>query len=56
MMAAKSAQKPELPKRSRGKRRELAPLPAVDGTEWGPCMKARIRQTPDVCARPAPIE
>ena len=27
-------------KRSRSKRRELMPLPAVDGTEWGPCMKA----------------
>jgi len=40
MMAAMSAQEPELPKRKRGKRRDLAPLPAVDGTEWGPCMKA----------------
>jgi len=39
-MAAMSAQEPELPKRKRGKRRDLAPLPAVDGTEWGPCMKA----------------
>jgi phage terminase small subunit len=29
-----------LAKRLRGKRRELAPLPAVDGTEWGPAMKA----------------
>jgi phage terminase small subunit len=27
-------------KRPRGKRRELAPLPHVDGAEWGPCMKA----------------
>jgi phage terminase small subunit len=25
-------------KRVRGKRRELAPLPAVDGTQWGPKM------------------
>ena len=39
-MAAMSAQEPELPKRKRAKRRDLAPLPAVDGTEWGPCMKA----------------
>jgi phage terminase small subunit len=27
-------------KRPRGKPRQLAPLPSVDGTEWGPCMKA----------------
>jgi phage terminase small subunit len=40
MMSAKSAQEPERPKRKRAKCRELAPLPAVDGTEWGPCMKA----------------
>src|SRR5690349_18947975 len=39
-MSANSAHEPARPKRKRGKSSELAPLPAVDGTEWGPCMKA----------------
>jgi phage terminase small subunit len=40
MMPAMPAHQLDRPKRTRGPRRDLAPLPAVDGTEWGPCMKA----------------
>lgn len=41
-MNDKSSKPPRRTKGPNGKRRELAPIPTVDGTEWGPCMKALI--------------